>query len=379
MENVFIRRGRGNLMADAAELSSIPKIPSDGKGETSPGSISRRTVLKQAAAFGVCSAFPLHPLFATTPQLDLNPQRGPIDVHHHMLPPFYMELRRAVPDVGKMPAWSPSKSLEDMEKNGVSTAMLSLAVSGVSFDAGEAGRNLARKSNDFGAQLVKDHPASFGLLAALPLPDPKGSLAEMEYALDTLHADGIALLSSYGDKWLGDATYEPVFEELNRRKAVVFVHPNAPNCCVNVLPHVPASTMEFYFDTARTIESLLLNGTFHRFPNVQFIFSHGGGAMPILANRMDRLFPKDLSSYAPNGVLYELKRQYYDTASATNPTSLGAIMSIVPSSQIVFGSDFPFISAGEVVTDLKHSGLPESTVEAINRGNAVRLFGRLKA
>jgi predicted TIM-barrel fold metal-dependent hydrolase len=94
---------------------------------------------------------------------------------------------------------------------------------------------------------------------------------------------------------------------------------------------------------------------------------------------MDRLFPKDLSSYAPNGVLYELKRQYYDTASATNPTSLGAIMSIVPSSQIVFGSDFPFISAGEVVTDLKRSGLPDSTVEAINRGNAVRLFGRLKA
>jgi predicted TIM-barrel fold metal-dependent hydrolase len=290
-----------------------------------------------------------------------------------------MDLRRAVPDVGKMPAWSPSKSLEDMEKNGVSTAMLSLAVSGVSFDAGEAGRSLARKSNDFGAQLVKDHPESFGLLAALPLPDPKGSLAEMEYALDTLHADGIALLSSYGDKWLGDTIYQPVFEELNRRKAVVFVHPNAPNCCVNVLPHVPASTMEFYFDTARTIESLLLNGTFSRFPNVQFIFSHGGGAMPILANRMDRLFPKDLVSYAPNGVLYELKRQYYDTASATNPTSLGAIMSIVPSSQIVFGSDFPFISAGEVVTDLKRSGLPDSTVEAINRGNAVRLFGRLKA
>ena len=295
-----------------------------------------------------------------------------------MLPPFYMDLRRAVPDVGKMPTWSPSKSLDDMEKNGVTTAMLSLAVSGVTFDAGEAGRSLARKSNDFGAELVKDHPASFGLLAALPLPDPQGSLVEIEYALDTLHADGVALLSSYGDKWLGDATYAPVFEELNRRKAVVFVHPSAPNCCANLQAHVPASTMEFLFDTARTIDSLLMNGTFSRFPNLQFIFSHGGGAMPILANRIARLFPKELASYAPNGVLYELKRQYYDTASATNPSSLAALTNLIPSSQIVFGSDFPFLSAGDTAGDLLHSGLPDKTVDAINRDNAVRLFARLK-
>jgi 6-methylsalicylate decarboxylase len=265
-----------------------------------------------------------------------------------------------------------------MEKNGVTTAMLSLAVSGVTFDAGEAGRSLARKSNDFGAQLVMDHPASFGLLAALPLPDPQGSLMETEYALDTLHADGIAVLSSYGDKWLGDPAYAPVFEELNRRKAVVFVHPNAPNCCVNLQPHVPASVMEFLFDTTRTIESLLMNGTFSRFPNLQFIFSHGGGAMPMLANRIARLFPKDLAAQAPNGVLYELKRQYYDTASASNPTSLSALMSLIPSSQILFGSDFPFLSAGDTASDLMHSGLPDNTVEAINRTNAVRLFERTK-
>jgi len=312
------------------------------------------------------------------PRIDSNPRRGRIDVHHHMLPPFYMDLRRAVPNVGVMPTWSPSKSLDDMEKNGVATAMLSLAVSGVTFEAGEAGRSLARKSNDFGAQLVNDHPANFGLLAALPLPDPQGSLIEIEYALDTLHADGIAVLSSYGDKWLGDSTYAPVFEELNRRKAVVFVHPNAPNCCANLIPHVPASSVEFLFDTTRTIESLLVNGTFSRFPNVQFIFSHGGGTMPILANRIVRTFPKELASQVPNGVLFELKRQYYDTASASNPTSLSALMSIVPNSQILFGSDFPFLSAGEPASDLIHSGLPENTVEGINRENALRLFGRLK-
>jgi len=186
------------------------------------------------------------------------------------------------------------------------------------------------------------------------------------------------LLSNYGDKWLGDAAYTPVFEELNRRKTVVFVHPNAPNCCANLLPHVPASTIEFLFDTTRTIESMLTNGTFSRFPNVQFIFSHGGGAMPMLANRMARTFPKDLAAQAPNGVLYELKRQYYDTASASNPTSLTALLSIIPSSQVLFGSDFPFLSAGDTASDLAHSGLPAGTVEAIGRLNPVRLFARLK-
>jgi predicted TIM-barrel fold metal-dependent hydrolase len=277
-----------------------------------------------------------------------------------------------------MPTWSPAKSLDDMEKNGVTTAMLSLAVSGVTFDAGEGGRSLARKSNDYGAQLVKDHPNNFGLLAALPMPDPQGSLKEIEYALDTLHADGIALLTSYGDKWLGDATYAPVFEELNRRKAAVFVHPNVPNCCAKLLAHVPDSTIEFLFDTTRTIESLLVSGTFSKFPNVQFIFSHGGGATPMLANRMSRSFPKDLAAQAPNGALYEMRRQYYDTASASNSTTLNALLSVIPSSQVLFGSDFPFLSAGEPAGDLGRSGLPAETVSAIEHGNASRVFTRLR-
>jgi predicted TIM-barrel fold metal-dependent hydrolase len=365
-------------MADSSDKRLVAHFAPNQSSGPFLGGVSRRTVLKHAAAIGAGAALSTSSVLAAMPRVDSNPKRGRIDVHHHMLPPFYMDLRRAVPDVGAMPTWSPAKSVDDMEKNNVTTAMLSLAVSGVTFDVGEAGRALARKSNDYGAQLVKDHPTNFGLLAALPMPDPKGSLAEMEYALDTLHADGIALLSSYGDKWLGDAAYVPVFEELNRRKAVVFVHPSAPNCCANLQAHVPASTMEFLFDTTRTIESLLTNGTFSKFPNVQFIFSHGGGAMPVLANRMARTFPKDLAGQVPNGVLYELKRQYYDTASASNPTSLSALMSVVPSSQVVFGSDFPFISAGEPAGDLMRSGLPENTIEAIEHNNAARLFERLK-
>jgi len=334
-------------------------------------------MLQHVAAVGAGAAISSGSLLAAATRVDSSPRRGRIDLHHHMLPAFYMDLRRKVPNIGDMPTWSPEKSLDDMEKNGVSTAMLSLAVSGVTFDAGESGRSLARKSNDFGAQLVADHPAKFGLLAALPLPDPQGSLSEIEYALDTLHADGIALLSSYGDKWLGDPTYAPVFEELHRRRAVVFVHPSAPQCCSNLLPHVPVVTTEFLFDTTRSIDSLLVNGTFSRFSNVRFIFSHGGGTIAAVAHRIARLFPKELAPQAPNGVLYELKRQYYDTASASSPPALSALMNLVPSSQIVFGSDFPFLSAEETVTDLMHSGLPAKTIDAMNRDNAVRLFERL--
>jgi predicted TIM-barrel fold metal-dependent hydrolase len=365
-------------MTDRNESSSAPQVPSEPSNGPASSSVSRRTLLKHVAAIGAGAALSTGSVLAAIPRVDSDPQRGRIDVHHHMLPSFYMDLRRKVADIGQMPTWSPAKSLDDMEKNGVTAAMLSLAVSGVTFDAGEAGRSLARKSNDFGAQLVTDHPTRFGLLAALPLPDPQGSLMEIEYAFDTLHADGIALLSSYGDKWLGDSTYAPVFEELNRRKAVVFVHPTAPQCCANLLPHVPAVTTEFLFDTTRAVNSLLVNGTFSQFPNLRFIFSHGGGALPVLANRIARLFPKELAPQAPNGVLYELKRQYYDTASASNPSTLSALVNLVPSSQIVFGSDFPFLSAQETASDLMHSGLPGKTVEAIDRENAVRLFERLK-
>ncbi len=365
-------------MADRSEHGIVSQSSTDFNAEHVPVGVSRRTVLRHVAALGAGAALSVSPALLGAPG-DADSKRGRIDVHHHMLPPFYMNLRRAAPDVGKMPAWSPAKSLEEMEKNGIATAMLSLAVYGVAFDAGEAGRSLARKSNDYGAQVVADHPTSFGLLAALPLPDPQGSLAEVEYALDTLHADGIALLSSYGDKWLGDPTYTPVFEELNRRKVAVFVHPNAPNCCAQLQPRVPVPTIEFPFDTTRTIESLLVNGTFSRFPDVNFIFSHGGGAMPMLANRMAKAFPKDLADRAPQGVLYELKRQYYDTANASNPTSLTALLSLIPSSQILFGTDFPFLPAGDATSDLMNSALPGNTVEAINRSNAVRLFARLKS
>jgi len=167
---------------------------------------------------------------------DTKPQL--IDVHHHILPPVYMaEARERVIAQGQgyLPApvlqWTSENSLAEMNQNGVATAIVSISTPGIWFGDVQAARILARKCNEYSARLVRDHPRRFGFFAAVPLPDIEGSLREVAYALDVLKADGIGLMTSYGDKWPGDVSYAPVFEELNRRKAVVYIHPTGPNCC----------------------------------------------------------------------------------------------------------------------------------------------------
>ncbi|HVB34944.1 MAG TPA: amidohydrolase family protein [Patescibacteria group bacterium] len=369
-------------MTKRNENRSLPADSSASGPGNSPVAtgVSRRTLLRQLGVIGAGAAFFSSPALAGVARPASGLGRGWIDVHHHMFPPFYMALRRKVPDVVEMPSWSPAKSLASMDENGVAMAMLSLAVTGVTFEPGEAGRKLARTSNDYGAKLVSQHPDRFGLLAALPLPDVQGSLAELEYACDKLHTNGIALLTSYGGKYQGDPSFTPVYEELNRRKAIVHVHPTVPLCCTDTLPNVPVSRLEFFFDTARAVYNLLLNGVYVRYPDIRFIFAHGGGATPSMAHRMAYYFPqKLLPTCAPHGVLYELRRQYYDTAGASNPTSLAGSTSLLPISQILFGTDFPFVPTRWTVDNLDLSSLSAADLEAIEWGNSVRLFDLHKA
>jgi 6-methylsalicylate decarboxylase len=244
--------------------------------------------------------------------------------------------------------------------------------------AGEAARSLARDSNEYGARMVRDYPGRFGLFAALPMLEQDASLREIEYGYDALKADGISMMTNYGNKWPGDAVFAPVFEELNRRKAVVFVHPTTPSCCDNLLPGVPASWIEYDFDTMRCVTSLLINGTFTKFPNVRFIFTHSGGTIPVLARRVGDMFPPELAAGAPHGVEAEMKKLYFDMANGANPSSLAALTKLVPTSQLLFGTDFPFVRIAITVDGFKDYKFPENDVEAINRGNALRLFPRLK-
>jgi predicted TIM-barrel fold metal-dependent hydrolase len=312
-----------------------------------------------------------------------NPRR--IDVHHHMLPPEYAAItRERILEITSGDStvlnWTPAVTIEQMEQFGVVSAILSLPVPGAWYQGKENSRKLARIANEYGARLAQDHPARFGVFAALPLPDVDASLREIEYAFDALRVDGAYLQTSYDDKWPGDPAFAPVFEELNRRKAIVFVHPTEPACCANLIPGIPSNVVEFVFDTTRAIVSFLANGTFARCPDIRFIFCHSGGTMPVLAARINGFFQSRsaLASRVPNGVMYELKKLHYDVANATNPSSLAALMKLVPTSQIVWGSDFPYRAVGPTATGWDNFEAEPEVKRAVNRENALRLFPRFK-
>jgi predicted TIM-barrel fold metal-dependent hydrolase len=347
---------------------------------------SRREILSALAAFGVSALAPRGTLIAQT--------SGPptkarlIDVHHHILPAVYLaEARDRViaQQQGYLPArilnWSPQNALAEMDQNGVATSIVSISTPGIWFGDAQSARTLARRCNEYAAQLAKDYPGRFGFFASAPLPDTEGSLVEIAYALDVLKADGVIFLTSYGDKWPGDPAYVPVFDELNRRKAVVFFHPAAPNCCRNLIPNVPTVFTEVPHDTTRAITSLLFSGSFARFRDVRFIFSHAGGTIPMLAGRLSHYSAemKDLVDKTPNGIEFELKRLYYDIASSANPPSMAALMKLVPASQILFGGDYPFVLTAETAGGMTHLGLSPSDLQAIGRDNAAGLLRRVKA
>jgi predicted TIM-barrel fold metal-dependent hydrolase len=346
---------------------------------------SRREFLAALATLGAGLALPSWTFAAKNSGGSANP--GIIDLHRHFFPPDWIRALENIQPrdqsitaiIGKASEWTPEKALADMDKNGVATGIVSITTPGIWSRDIEAARVLARKSNDYAAELVKDNPGRFGFFAAVPLPDTEGTLREIAYALDTLKADGIGLMTSYGDKWLGDIAYARVFDELNRRKAVLYIHPTAADCCRDLMPDVPAPLIEFPHDTTRAITSLLYSGTFARCRDIRFIFSHAGGTIPMLAGRIAQLgtlFGNDKK--IPNGVEHELKWIYYEIANSANRSAMSALMNLVPASQILFGSDSPFVPTAVTAGGLTDLGLSADDLQAIRRGNAVRLFPRLK-
>jgi predicted TIM-barrel fold metal-dependent hydrolase len=310
-----------------------------------------------------------------------------IDTHHHIYPPRYVNanLQRLLADTRTLPAtaytsWSPKSALEQMDKANVRTAIVSMTSPGIWWNNGEEARTWARECNEFGAGMARDFPGRFGMFGALPLPDTEGSLREIAYALDTLKLDGIGLLTSYAGKPLGDPSFGAVFEEINRRKLAVFVHPTM-SCCGMAIPGIDAPTIDFPTDTARTITSLAFGGAFARYPDIKFIFSHGGGTMPMIVQRFSspvrNFTAEQIQQNLPGGFEAVIKRQFYDIASvATNPGGMAAVLNVIPPSQLFYGSDAPFGSTTATADRLAKFPLTPAEIKAIRRENALRLFPR---
>jgi 6-methylsalicylate decarboxylase len=346
--------------------------------------IPRRGFLMSAAAVAA-ALLPANKTIAQAP--NDKPAKGKrIDVHHHFLPPQYMKEENERLHFGhnlapgQLLSWTPGQSLEVMDQNGIATAIVSITTPGVWFGNVAAGRRLSRMWNDYAAEQIRNYPGRYGLFAVAPLPDLDGALTEIEYALDTLKADGIGFLSSYDGKYPGERAFAPVFEELNRRAAIVYFHPTAAACCGAVIPGLIPQAIEYPFDTTRAITSLLINGTLVKYPNIRWIFSHGGGATPMMAGRMTETVGRgqNAAEVMPNGVLAELQKLYYDTASASSPASMAALRAMVPLSQILFGSDYPFVKAAMGIEELNQTPLSKAERRAIDSGNAMDLIPRLK-
>ncbi len=316
-----------------------------------------------------------------------------IDMHHHFGPPAWAAAMKGNPMLQPSNAtWTPEKSLEDLDRGNAAAAVLSITNPGLFLgdkSSGDLAREnkaravrLARQCNDYGAKVVQAHPTRFGLLAALPLPDVAASLKEIAYAYDQLHVDGIGLMTSFGDTWLGNPAYRPVMEELNRRSAVVLVHPTAAECCrtLNYAPGVGPGSLEYGTDTTRAIMGLCFSGDAVRFPNIRWIWSHGGGTLPFLAARIAGA-AANRKEELPNGLLPELKKFYYDLAGATNIGVISSLKQLVGPDHILFGTDFPpggrILETAQTLHSLNAFTAPE--LQLIERDNAVRLLPRLGA
>jgi predicted TIM-barrel fold metal-dependent hydrolase len=307
-----------------------------------------------------------------------------IDTHHHYYPPEYQrawldwEDKRSIPHFAQQVGWSAQKALDDMDDAGVRTSILSIASTpGVWFDwpAPDVAR-VVRQCNDFAAAMVGEHPGRFGQFATLPMIDLDSTLKEIAYAFDELRVDGVGLQTNYGDKWPGDVAYRPIFDELNRRKAVVYFHPLVAACCGRLSVGTFPAVIEVPHDTTRAVTSLLLSGGFARWRDIRWLFSHGGGTVPMLAGRINFFHgnAKNVAEFAPEGIEAELRRLHYDTANATHPASMAALLKLVALSQVLYGSDYPYVAMNTQVAALRSSGLSEADLGAIANGNAGRLL-----
>jgi aminocarboxymuconate-semialdehyde decarboxylase len=310
-----------------------------------------------------------------------------IDVHHHILPDFFwQETNEGANPVGGIapPPWDQAGMLSFMDDARIDVAVASISTPGVHVGDDARARALARRCNELAASMIQKRPDRFGGFAALPLPDVEGALNELAYAFDVLKLDGVVVFSNSNGVYLGDKRFEPVFEELERRRAVVFVHPTAsPDPTAHQLG-LPDTLIDFTADTTRAVAQMLYSDRFARTPNVKYILSHAGGVIPYLAGRFAIV---DEMSVIPGAESREsaaatLRRLHYDTALSFSPPVLNMLRDVVGFTQVLFGTDNPYFRRDMAVRSAEHmrqtATLSESERQAVLHGNAQRLFPRLR-
>ncbi|MER6186971.1 amidohydrolase family protein [Streptomyces sp. NPDC001652] len=313
---------------------------------------------------------------------------GLIDVHAHLLPDFYVQQATAAghahPDgMGGWPSWSVQAHLDLMDRNDIETAMLSMSSPGVHFGDDKAARLLARRVNEYTAELTRNHPDRFGNFVSLPLPDVDGTLEEIAFSFDELAADGVALMTHTHGVYLGDQRLDPVFAELDRRRAVVFLHPTSPMCWEQSALGRPRPMVEYIFDTARTVTDLVMAGVLTRHPNMRVIVPHCGGAIPVLADRINEfmnLFLPAQKSPFPDAV-EQLRGLYYDMAGTAFPRQVPALLNLVDPDRVLFGSDYcwtppPLADAHIAAIDAAEPPTQDTTWRSLTTANAKRLLPR---
>jgi len=319
--------------------------------------------------------------------------RDKIDTHAHFIPPSY---RQALSDAGvttsdggvPFPPWSVDEHLAMMDRHEIDVSILSLSSPGVQVLEEGAAAALARAVNREGAELVQAHPDRFGLFVSLPLPDVEASLEEIRFGFDELGADGVVLMTNSRGVYPGAPELGPVFEELNRRSAVVYLHPTSPCSIGSADIGLPAPWIEFPFDTARAAVNLVYAGVLTRCPRLRLLLSHAGGALPVLASRVAAMSAIPLVDPRPEGGADEVHAQlaaiYYDLALSANPVAFDALRQIAPIDHITFGTDYPYSGRGRLQQqfdgfEILKQSLSELDRSKVERLNALQLFPRLSA
>ena len=302
-----------------------------------------------------------------------------IDVHHHVLPPEFLS---ALERHGLMHAapvtWTAEGALAKMDDFEIATAILSLSAPGPYFGDDAEARWICRQVNEGVAELVKDRPDRFGMFASVPLPDVDGAVEAIAYAYDELRTDGVILLANNQGTYIGDPVFEPVMAELDRRSALVLLHPTYLE--LPAIPGIVPPVVDFLLDTTRAAVNLVYNGVLRRYPNLRIILSHAGGFLPYAAHRVGVLanVSRGLDTTT---VLEDLASFYFDTAMSGSPTVLPSLIAFAGIERVLFGTDWPYArgTSVEYFTDNldRYDGLNPAEHHAINRGNAESLIPRL--